>query len=295
MKDQVMVIGGSGFLGSHIADSLSESGYKVKIYDLQASPWLRPDQEMIVGDIRNEKLLYECLKDTRYVYHLAGISDIGMAANYPKDTIEHNIIGSTIVLDASIKAKVERIMFASTVYVYSNQGSFYRVSKQAIELIIEAYHERYGIDYTILRYGSLYGPRAQEWNGLRRYVFQAIREGRIIYQGTGEEKREFIHVKDAAHLSVNALAQEYANECLILTGTQVLSSKDFLQMIQEILGGKPEVEYRPKERDPIHYSITPYRFSPRVARKMVPNVFIDIGQGILDLVEEIYREINSEK
>ena len=290
MKDKAVVIGGSGFLGSHLADALSEAGYAVSIFDVRHSPWLRPDQEMILGDIRDEEALGNCVAGARYVYHLAGIADLGEAARSPRVTVEHNIIGSTAVLQSCLQEKVERILFASTLYVYSQQGSFYRVSKQAVELLIEAYHERFGLDYTVLRYGSLYGPRAQEWNGLKRYVTQAVREGRIDYQGTGEERREYIHVIDAARLSVEALAPDYANQCLTLTGTQILNSGELLRMIQEILGGKVEITFSPDQRNPEHYEMTPYRFTPRVARKIVPNVFVDIGQGILDLVEEVYLE-----
>ena len=290
MKDKVVVIGGSGFLGSHLADALTEAGYAVSIFDVRQSPWLRQDQEMILGDIRDEEALRDCIAGARYVYHLAGIADIGEAARSPRVTVEHNIIGSTAVLQSCLQAKVERILFASTLYVYSQQGSFYRVSKQAVELLIEAYHERFGLEYTILRYGSLYGPRAQEWNGLKRYVTQAVRQGRIDYPGTGEERREYIHVVDAARLSVEALAPDYANQRLTLSGTQILNSGELLRMIQEILGGKVEITFSPEQRNPEHYELTPYRFTPRVARKIVPNVFVDIGQGILDLVEEVYQE-----
>jgi UDP-glucose 4-epimerase len=290
VKYKAVVIGGSGFLGSHLADGLTEAGYAVSIFDVRHSPWLRPDQEMILGDIRDEKALSDCIAGARYVYHLAGIADLGEAARSPRVTVEHNIIGSTAVLQSCLQAKVERVLFASTLYVYSQQGSFYRVSKQAVELLIEAYHERFGLEYTVLRYGSLYGPRAQEWNGLKRYVTQAVREGRIDYPGTGEERREYIHVKDAARLSVDALAPDYANQCLTLTGTQILNSRELLNMVQEILGGKVELSFNPEQRNPEHYEMTPYRFTPRVARKIVPNVFVDIGQGILDLVEEVYLE-----
>jgi UDP-glucose 4-epimerase len=290
MKDKVVVIGGSGFLGSHLADALTEAGYAVSIFDVRHSPWLKASQEMILGDIRDEAALGDCIAGARYVYHLAGIADIGEAARSPRVTVEHNIIGSTAVLQSCLQAKVERILFASTLYVYSQQGSFYRVSKQAVELLTEAYHERFGLEYTIMRYGSLYGPRAQEWNGLKRYVTQAVREGRIDYQGTGEERREYIHVIDAARLSVEALAPDYVNQCLTLTGTQILNSGELLRMIQEILGGQVEITFNPEQRNPEHYELTPYRFTPRMARKIVPNVFVDIGQGILDLVEEVYME-----
>lgn len=63
-------------------------------------------------------------------------------------------------------------------------------------------------------------------------------------------------------------------------------------MIREIMGGHVDLIFEPENRDPAHYETTPYRFTPRVAHKMVPNVFIDIGQGILDLVEESFHENN---
>jgi len=289
MKNKVVVIGGSGFLGSHIADALTDNGYDVCIFDVRPSTWLRPGQEMVIGDIMNEESISNCLVNARFVYHMAGIADIGMAVTSPRETLEQNIIGSSIVFDASLKAGVERLIYASTIYVYSQQGSFYRVSKQAVEHMLDTYHEQFGLDYTILRYGSLYGPRSQEWNGMKKYVTQAVREGRIIYPGSGDERREYIHVRDAAELSVVALEQLFANERLTITGTHALNSRELLRMIQEILGEKISIDFKKEGRDSAHYDMTPYRFTPREGKKMVPSVFVDIGQGILDLIEEVYN------
>jgi UDP-glucose 4-epimerase len=292
MKKTAVIIGGSGFLGSHLADVLTDQGFAVRIFDLVSSPWLRPEQEMVIGDIMDEVAVEGSLRGADYVYHLAGIADIGASIRTPRSTLEKNIIGSTIVFDAAVKAGIQRLMYASTIYVYSQQGSFYRVSKQAVEHLLEVYAEEFGLAYTILRYGSLYGPRSQEWNGLKRYVAQAVHEGRIVYPGSGEERREYIHVKDAAQMSIAALAPEFANERLTLTGTHALNSRELLRMIQEIMGGKVEIEFNLAEINPAHYDMTPYRFTPREGKKMVPSVFVDMGQGILDLVEEIYHERN---
>lgn len=287
-----IIFGGSGFLGSHLADELTAAGYLVTIFDRQISPWLQEKQNMIIGDVLDIGKVLEALEGANYVYHLAGLADIGQAALNPMETIETNIIGSTNVIEASIKMNVKRILFASTLYVYSQQGSFYRVSKQAVEAILEAYHEQSGLEYTILRYGSLYGPRAQEWNGLKQFVVQAARNGRIVYPGTGEERREYIHVKDAARLSIQALSPEFANQCLTLTGTQTLSTREVMHMIREIIGREIEIEFSCS--DPhygiFHYSLTPYRYTPRRGKKIVPTVFIDLGQGILDLIEETESE-----
>ena len=292
-KKNVVVIGGSGFLGSHLADALTDRGYRVTVFDVRPSPWLRPEQEMIVGNVLDEGEVRKALAGAHYVYHLAGIADIGKSVESPRETLEKNIIGSANVFDACVQAGIERLMYASTIYVYSQHGSFYRVSKQTVEHMLEAYYEQYALKYTILRYGSLYGPRSQEWNGMKRYITQAVRDGVIVYPGTGEERREYIHVKDAAQLSIAALAAEFINQRLILTGTHALNSRELLRMIQEIMNEHVRIEFKKEGRDPVHYDITPYRFTPKKEKKMVSNVFIDIGQGILELIEEVYREIGS--
>ena len=196
-------------------------------------------------------------------------------------------MGASTVVQAAAKVGAERFVYASTMYVYSPYGSFYRASKQAAETLIEAYHEQYGIDYTFLRYGSLYGPRAQEWNGLYKYVSQVISERKLKYQGTGDERREYIHVRDAATLSVDILDEKHKNQAITVTGQQVLNSNELINMIFEITGIEKNVEYNDLHINSGHYKLTPYRYTPKQAKKLVPEEFIDIGQGILDLVEDV--------
>ncbi len=155
------------------------------------------------------------------------------------------------------------------------------------ETVIRAYVEHYAMDYNILRYGSLYGPRAQLWNGLQRYVETIVREGKITYAGTGHERREYIHVSDAARLSVDILDEKHRNKSITVTGHQVLESRLLMDMIFEIAGLKPDVTFDEAHSSPDHYKITPYRFSPDSAVKLVPDEFVDIGQGIMDIVQEI--------
>ena len=289
--DKVLVIGGSGFLGSHVADVLSERGYEVVILDNHPSPWAKDNQHMQVGDIFDEKLLAEAMSGVRYVFHMAGIADIVEAKDRPLDAINLNIMGTAVAVQEAISADVERFVFASTMYVYSPYGSFYRASKQAAETIIEAYHEQYGIDFTFLRYGSLYGPRAQEWNGLRRYIKQIILSDKLEYWGTGKERREYIHVRDAARLSVDVLDEEHKNKAITVTGHQVLSSEELIDLIFEITGKEKKVEYMEGDERHGHYIMTPYRYTPKQAKKIVPDEFTDIGEGVLELVEEVCQEI----
>ena len=214
---------------------------------------------------------------------MAGVADIDEAVSKPRETVLQNIIGSTNVIEACISAKVEKLLFASTVYVYSDKGSFYRVSKQAVELLLENYGRECGLNYTTMRYGSLYGSRSQEWNGLKKFVIQAVMDKKIIYPGTGEERREYIHVKDAALLSVKALDERYNNQCLTLTGSQIMTTRQVLTMVGEIFNEAVELDFVPSgpTYNTSHYGMTPYRYMPKPGRKLVMDYFIDLGQGVL--------------
>ncbi len=179
----------------------------------------------------------------------------------------------------------------SSLYVYSRSGSFYRASKHACEMIIESYAETFGLSYTILRYGSLYGPRADEKNGIRAFITQALKEGKITRPGDGSELREYVHVCDAAKGSVTILAKEFECQSVILTGHQQMHVADLLQMIREMLGGKVAIEYIPAVNN-YHYQITPYTFAPKIAKRLISSTYLDLGQGILDSIYQLARELD---
>ena len=287
IKNKVLVIGGSGFIGSHTADELTNKGYQVSVFDRVRSLYLKSNQEMILGDLFDQELLGQALLGVNIVYYFAGISDIAEAKVDPANTINMNVMGISNVLQLSIDARIERFVYASSMYVYSSHGSFYRASKQCAEILIEAYSDEFGLDYTFLRYGSLYGPRAQKWNGLRKYVHEVVTNGKLNYRGTGKERREYIHVMDAAILSVEILDAVHRNRAITVTGNQVLDSSTLINMIFEIAGVKYNANFDINDIDKSHYESTPYRYTPKNAMKLVPSEFIDIGQGILDMVEEI--------
>ena len=190
-----------------------------------------------------------------------------------------------------MKAGIKRFIFGSTIYVYSGLGGFYRCSKQACELYIEEYQKAYGLDFTILRYGSLYGPRAGATNSIRRYLQEGLQSQRIAYPGTGNEVREYIHVKDAAKLSVDILAQEYKNQHIIITGHHPMKAGEMLAMIEEILDQKVTINFA-HNTSQSHYNITPYLFIPKIGKKLVSNCYTDMGQGFLECLHEISDENN---
>lgn len=280
------VIGGSGFLGSHVADQLSAAGHEVVIYDRRASPWLAQKQRMVEGDVLDLDALLRVTADADYVYNFAGIADLNDALNKPLQTAQINVLGAVNVLDACRRNSVKRCLYASTVYVYSREGGFYRCSKQAAEHYVEEYQHTYGLEFTILRYGSLYGPRADESNGLYRMIREALATGRISYAGDPEAIREYIHVEDAARASVEALGAEFRNESVLLTGHQAMRVLDLLKMLAEILGIPDAVDFR-KENYAGHYVRTPFAYQPKLGRKYAPALHVDLGQGLLQLIDEV--------
>ena len=293
---KVLVIGGSGFIGSHIMDALSDEGHEVTNFDLQPSRYLRNDQQYIQGDILNRDQLAVAIAGKDVVYNFAGIPHLDVGLNNPVATVEQNILGTVISLDASREVGVKRYVYASSVYVYSERGSFYRCSKQAAELYVEEYQRLHGMEYTILRYGTVFGPRSDDHNSVRCYLQQAMQERRIVINGTGEEIREYIHVKDASRLSVEILASEYKNEYVVLSGQHPMRFMDLLKMIQEIVGLDVEIDLKPIDPNDHkrglsgHYSITPYSFRPKIAKKLVANPYMEMGQGLLDCLHEICEE-----
>ena len=287
----IVLFGGSGFLGSHVCDKLSDAGHDVTIVDLRPSPYLREDQRMVVGSLLDEELVNTVVSGADAVFDFAGLADIGEANQKPVETARVNVLGNVILLEACRKAGVKRYVFASSLYVYGKSGGFYRCSKQACELYIENYHAMYGLEYTILRYGSLYGPRADRRNAINRFVAEALEKGEITYYGAPTALREYIHVEDAALSTVEILQPEYANQNIVLTGDQPMRVGDLFKMIGEMLGKDLKINFQ-HDRNSGHYQITPYAFMPKIGRKMIPHLSIDLGQGVLRVMEEIHQELH---
>lgn len=289
----ITVFGGSGFLGSHICDKLAEAGHAVTIVDTRPSPWLRAGQAMLVGSILDEGCVREAVAGADMVFNYAGIADIGEANRRPLDTARVNVMGNVTVLEACRLSGTRRYVFASSLYVYGKSGGFYRASKQSCEIYIEAYQAMYGLPYTILRYGSLYGPRADERNAIERFVREALTTGVIRYYGAPTALREYVHVDDASEATLSILDPQFENQNIIISGNQPMRVEDLFRMMGEILGRDLVIEY---ENDPNsgHYQITPYAFMPKVGRKLVPPLTVDLGQGILRVMEAEHRRLHPE-
>jgi UDP-glucose 4-epimerase len=285
-EKNVLVVGGAGYLGSHVADQLSHRGFNVTVYDRNESSFLSVNQKMIVGGLDLESLC-SAMADMDYVFNFAAVADIQENNDDHMTSVQTNVIGALNVFESCRINKVKKLLHASTMYVYSDVGGFYRATKQSSEAILEAFSQVYGLNHTILRFGSLYGPRAQPWNGLRKLVEQILTKGKIVYRGDGEEMREYIHVKDAASIAVDAMDTSFDSKSVMITGNQCLSSKHILSLIFEIVGTEKDIAFDTSCVDKMHYKFTPFRYQPSTAVKLSPTQFVDLGQGIVELLCDI--------
>lgn len=289
---KLLITGGSGFLGSHLVDALIARGHAVTVFDRVRSPHVADAARIIVGDLADPAAVAAAVAGHDAVYHLGGFSDLNAAKTRPLDTVHANIVGTLHVLEGMRTHGVTRLLFASTAYVYSREGGFYRCSKQACESYIEEYARAFGTRFTVIRYGSLYGPRADASNGVYRLLRTAMTEGRIAYAGAPDDVREYIHVEDAARLSADVLDAAWEGEHVTLTGASPTRAADLFMMFGEILGKTVEVDYRHVTGPGSgHYAVTPYAYTPRPGKKLVTTHYVDMGQGLLRMIEDLDREL----
>ena len=292
MTNKVVVLGGSGFLGSYVADELTRRGYNVIVADIAPSKYLQTNQKFIKVDILNIDDIKNAIVDATYIYNFVALANLDEAIHKPIETFNINVIGNLNVLEACRQqGDIERFIFASSAYALSNEGSFYGISKHSAEKITEEYYKRYGLKYTIIRYGSLYGERASNNNYIYNLLYDALTTGVLKYKGDGQDIREYIHAADAAKLSVDIIEDDqYVNEHVILTGVEKMKRIELLTMINEIMGNKLEIK-QIDDSNMGHYKITPYAFHPTLAKKLVANPFIDLGQGLLDCIKTISEKL----
>jgi len=285
---KVVIFGGSGFLGSYVADELTRRGYNVTIADINKSKYIQKNQKFETVNVMDIVNIQNIIKDVHIVYNFVAIANLDDAIYDPINAMNINVMGNLNILEACRKNKnIERFVYASSAYALSNEGSFYGISKQSSEKLTEEYYTRYGLKYTVIRYGSLYGERASHNNYIYNLLDEAIKTGELHYKGDGEDLREYIHAADAAKLSVDILEnKQYENEHIILTGIEKLKRIELLTMINEIMQNKLDVK-QISDNNMGHYKITPYTYHPTTAKKLVANPYIDLGQGLLECIQVI--------
>lgn len=286
---RTLVTGSSGFLGSHLVEELLHRGHEVTAFDLRP-PSVSTGARQVFGDVCEVEQVAGAMAGVDAVFHCAAIADLEDARMNPRAAVHVNVMGALSVLEAAAQTETSRVMLASSIYVYSNSGSVYRTTKQAAEGLLEDLSREWGLQSTILRFGSLYGPRSDRQNAIFRMTRQAVAEGRIDFWGDGSEVREYIHITDAAKLAVDALSDEYVGQSLHITGSERLTTLELLEMLNEILGGEIELCLR-DEAFSGRYRLTPYAYREGLGRKMVGTTYVDLGVGLLEAVRQARDEL----
>jgi UDP-glucose 4-epimerase len=251
---RVGVIGGAGFIGSHVVDKLLEAGHDVTVFDIMRPH--RPDVRHVVADILDASRTTVALAG-RYdaLYLLAAVSDVNDVFHIPVESAQVNIMAVAHVLEAARRTGAGRVILASTTWVYAlaepndvdeetplhpdRVNHIYTASKLSAEMLCHAYHTLYGVDMTILRYGIPYGPRARLGTVLANFVSKALKGEPITIQGDGRQWRSLVAVEDLAIGNVVALQSAAKNQTYNLDGPERVEIRRVAEKVRQFF---PEVE-----------------------------------------------------
>src|SRR5262245_13825551 len=256
---RVAVIGGSGFIGSHVVDKLLDAGHDVTVYDIM-SPH-REDVRHIFLDLFDfHKVVVGLAGNYEVVYLLAAMANVNDIYKNPLETAIVNFQGVVNVLEA-MRRYGGRLILASTVWIYmlaeqekvnedtallvQNVNHTYTASKVAAELYMQSYGKLYDTDFTILRYGIPYGPRGREGTVIFNFVKRALNGEPLIIDGDGSQYRNFIYVEDLAAGNVAALSAIAKNKIYNLDGIRPVTIKEVAETVSKLIEGV-KIEYREK-------------------------------------------------
>jgi len=253
-----IVTGGSGFIGSHVVDKLLDAGHEVVVLDHRVKPH-RSDVEFKDVDIVDFSSVLNATKDCDYIFHLAAMSNVNHVYEKPVYSVDLNVTGTVNILEAARQNSCKRVIFASTVWVYSGcngtyvnesspffmpgAGHIYSSSKIACEFFICDYQKLYGLPYTILRYGIPYGPRMRMELVIPIFLKKAFDGKPLTLSGDGSQYRNFIYVEDLADAHIMALNDKAENEILNLEGMRRISIKEIAETIDVLYENDVTIKY----------------------------------------------------
>ena len=247
----VLVTGGSGFIGSHVVDVLVKRGYTPRIFDLHESPHHEPGSiDTVIGCATDTEALARAMDGCKAVIHLAAMADVGHVQKDPAGAERLNSRATSAVLEAARETGVKRVVYGSTIWVYSDcadtavdedtplahPAHLYSATKLAGELYCRSYAELYGVEYTILRFGIPYGPRARVAAVVPAMVEKALAGEPLTVAGDGKQGRRFVYVEDLAVGVVEGLGPQAANRIYNLAGTETTTIVEIAHTVRDLLG-----------------------------------------------------------
>lgn len=262
---KILVTGGAGFIASHIADKFIEEGHEVVILDDLSTGFERninPKAKLVKLNIVDENVsnLFEEEKFD-VVNHHAAQMDVRRSVIDPVFDANTNILGTINLLQNSVKHGVNKFMFASTGgAVYGEQECFpadedhptnpvspYGISKLSVEKYLYFYFNEHKLNYTILRYANIYGPRQNpfgEAGVVAIFSTKLFKGEQPIINGTGEQTRDYVFVKDVVKANILTLADEESDIYNVGTGIET-NVNELYNMLNEIVGNGQEEKHGP--------------------------------------------------
>ena len=257
---KIIVAGGSGFIGSHVVDVLLEQGHEVMIYDLE-SPRYGQACAFVRGDTRDIDRLVQVLKNGDVIYLLAAEANVNRFLESPVYSNDITANAALSVLEAARRTGAARVMLASTEWVYGslpeageeniieetpyagNPDHIYTSSKIAAELFCKNYHDLFGVNFTIMRYGIPFGERARPETVTPIFIRRIARGEPITIHGDGSQSRQFIYVKDLARGNAACLSRAAENQIFNLNGKKRVSVIQIVKTLEEILDKKATLTF----------------------------------------------------
>ena len=315
----ILVTGGIGYVGSCFLSMLKEDEFTkmsiIRSLDKNRNlkyPEVKPEFEgdkryqLIVGDITNKRDVRKSLDNIDTIVHLAAISGLDACMKDPSNAILTNIYGTQNILELAIKLNIERVVFASSAAVYGNPGkepiveekrlrplNLYGITKVAGEQLIETYHENYGLCTTILRLANVYGLGIYTLGNTvtTRFIRAAIEGQPLTIYGSGEQARNFVHVRDVARGIIECLkAKEKTvkGEIFNIGGRKSPSVNELarwiLSLTEKKLGKVSDITYTsPRSGE----TYTPsFEYSIEKAERLLGyKSHIKLEDGILELID----------
>jgi UDP-glucose 4-epimerase len=246
---RVLLTGGAGFIGSHVADRLVRGGIVPRIFDLRPSPYHGGEVESAVGDLLDLDALAEAMAGCDAVAHLAAMADVDEVARCPERAESVNARGTFNVLEAARRAGVRRVVYASTIWVYppaaqefdedsglTHPAHLYTATKLAGEMYCRSFAELSDLEFTILRFGIPYGPRARKEAVVPIFVDKALNGEPLTIAGDGSQSRRFVYVEDLADGVVRALQPIAANRVYNLVGEEEMTIRQLAELVCDEVG-----------------------------------------------------------
>lgn len=276
---KILVTGGAGFIGSHITDAYVALGHEVVVVDNLSTgkkEFVNREARFIEADITDKDTIQKIVLEERpeVINHQAAHINVGRSVIDPQFDAENNILGTLNIMEAAKTIPIKKIIFAATGgAMYGNNPvpsdetmkegplSPYGISKRAVELYLNYYHQLYGIEYVSLRYSNVYGPRqnAHGESGVVAIFSEYLAQGKTpIINGDGTHTRDYVFVADVAEANVLALTTDFVGEVNIGTKTEI-STNEVFDKVSEALGVEAKREYGPErpgeqERSSLDYA-----------------------------------------